>query len=113
MELGAMWYYYKEMKDKNFIGADKYYHCMAHCTASALGPEGIFVSLIVGYGREVIDYPKNIAKKNPKTHKGMTPSQSWKDCIEDLDANAWGRNGPPNQPCTDRCKIFAPKGLTP
>lgn len=62
--LSAMWTQYQGMKKKNFKGADKYYHCMAHCQASWMSGTGLVMSLIVGYGREIIDFPKNIVKKN-------------------------------------------------
>ena len=62
---------------------------------------------------EAVDFPKNIVKKNPKTNRSMTPSDSLKDCLQDLDANDGGRSAPPGVPCTDWCKVLAPTGFTP
>jgi hypothetical protein len=113
MELGAMWYFYKEMQRKNFVGADRYYHCMAHCTATTLGPNGVLVSLVVGLAREAIDFPWNMVKKQKKTGQRMTLPQSWSDCRNDRHANELGRNTPPNRSCDQQCRPLAPPGFAP
>lgn len=64
---------------------------MAHCTATKLGPNGVITSILVGFGREAIDFPWNTLKKQKKTGQSMTVPQSWNDCRRDLNAKGLGQ----------------------
>ncbi len=89
--LGIMYYYYQQMKNKNWKGADKYYHCLASCKTTWVG---VGVSFDLGAGREVSQY----------LGKGEWDPGDWK-------ANFRGLSCPPFQRCEDRCKPLAPLGM--
>lgn len=88
---------FNQMKESNTVGADKYYHCIAHCRATKEGPGGEFMSIIGGYGKEA----KDVFKYGPS------------DCAEDLAANEQGRNAGSSQSCIDQCNSLRPPGLPP
>ncbi len=103
--LWDFWKNYRNMRDANTIGADKYFHCMAHCQAAKEGPVGYGLSVIGGEGRELLDEYIN----NPR--KGMTKNENVKDCNADRDANSRGREGDPKKSCSETCAPFRPPGL--
>jgi YD repeat-containing protein len=97
---------YEDMRTANTIGADKYFHCLAHCQATRTGPCGEAVSRGGGVLREVLDFPKNILE-------GLPPTASLLDCMADEEANEWGREGDPALTCARVCDVFRPAGLPP
>jgi hypothetical protein len=105
--LGVMWGNYQEMRDRNFRGADRYYHCMAHCEATLMGSAGTATSHVIEFGREFVDFWTNIY--NPR--KQIDPFSSWKDCSADMAANAQGRGRSGQGTCRERCMSLAPRGL--
>ena len=111
LSLGALWFYYQKMRDVNFIGADKYYHCIAHCTATKVGPVGSLISGLVSNGREWVDFPHNLLKDPPGPDGPMDVFDSWEDCSLDINANEVGRNTPPNKTCEEGCQQFRPPGF--
>lgn len=51
---------YKDMRDANYIGGDKYFHCKANCEATKRGPLGEATAEVISDARELIDhYIKN------------------------------------------------------
>jgi hypothetical protein len=96
---GDLYRNYKDMRDANTIGADKYFHCMGHCEAARRGDGGRDVSELIGEGREQFD----------EKVKGDSRS----DCDTDRAANNQGRSGDPNKPCKQICKSLRPGGLNP
>jgi RHS repeat-associated protein len=96
---GDLYRNYKDMRDANTIGADKYFHCMGHCEAARRGDGGRDASELIGEGREQFD----------EKVKGDSRS----DCNADRAANSQGRNGNPNTPCKQVCGSLRPKGLDP
>ncbi|HEY4090716.1 MAG TPA: RHS repeat-associated core domain-containing protein [Luteibacter sp.] len=91
---------YRDMRNANTIGADKYFHCKANCQAARLGVGGAIESRIVSEVRELTD---QYVKGDP----------SWA-CDEDRAANALGRNGgrsSPSQTCSAVCAPLRPNGL--
>jgi len=96
---GDLYRNYKDMRDANTIGADKYFHCMGHCEASRRGDGGKNASELIGEGREQFD----------ETIKG----DSRKDCDADRAANNQGRSANPNTPCKQVCGSLRPNGLDP
>jgi RHS repeat-associated protein len=93
------WRNYRDMRQANTIGADKYFHCMANCQASRRGPASCLMARRLSNGREWFDM--NV--------KGDPPSASAADQV----ANIAGRNGNPNVPCSQVCAPFRPNGLPP
>ena len=89
---------YHKMRDANTKGADKYFHCMAHCRASRSGPYAAGFAEHLGNAREVWDQH---VKGYPR----------W-DSVSDQAANAAGRNGPLSMPCEAVCSQFRPAGLS-
>ena len=86
------------MREANTIGADKYFHCMANCQASRRGPGGEAAADQLSYIREVY---------------GQLKGEPLSDCVEDWTANFRGRMGLPNEPCSETCSQFRPRGLDP
>lgn len=46
---------YKDMRDANTIGGDKYFHCKANCEASSRGSTGQYVAEKISNAREITD----------------------------------------------------------
>ncbi len=92
---------YKDMRDANTIGGDKYFHCKANCEASQRGPSGTDTACTISDIREWVD--QNI--------KGDPASASQADQV----ANQHGRTGEinPTTPCNRICAKFRPNGLPP
>jgi RHS repeat-associated protein len=95
---------YRDMKDANTIGGDKYFHCLANCEAARRGPGGRAVAHGGSAIREMLDFPQNI-------YDGLTPTEALLDCVVDEAANAKGREGDPSLPCQQVCAGLRPNGL--
>ncbi|KAM4689978.1 serum amyloid A-5 protein-like [Rhinophrynus dorsalis] len=84
-----MWRAYQDMKDANYIGADKYFHARGNYDAAQRGPGGKWAAGVISDGREWI--------------QGAS-GRGAEDTRADQEANVWGRNGgDPNH--------YRPKGL--
>jgi hypothetical protein len=94
---GDLYRNYKDMRDANTIGADRYFHCKGHCEAAREGQGGRDASEFIGERREQFD----------EKVKGYP---LW-DCNADRAANNQGRNGNPNISCKQVCGSLRPKGL--
>jgi len=70
-------------------GTDKWYHCMAHCEASRLGPLAYTTSVVAGELREFNDFMRY---------------RDFDDCNKDKLANSIGRSGERDKPCEEVCK---------
>jgi hypothetical protein len=92
----AMWRNYQAMRDANFIGIDKYFHCMGSCQAASQGPGGYAAAVVIGELRE--DY-------------GFWRGDPLWDSLEDTRANYCGRKGAPY--CRQRCARYLVRGFTP
>ena len=90
---------YKDMRDANTIGADKYFHCKANCEATRRGKSGEATACTISDTREWFD--QNV--------KGDPASASAADQI----ANISGRSGANSSPlpCELVCNPFRPNGL--
>ena len=77
---------YQDMKKANTIGADKYFHSKANCTAAQRGKIASIIAKGISELREFSDSFKNVYFKN------MTKIESEKDSMEDRQANDYGRN---------------------
>ncbi|KAM4846993.1 serum amyloid A-5 protein-like [Thomomys bottae] len=89
--LGAwdMWRAYSDMKEANWIGADKYFHARGNYDAAQRGPGGAWAAEVISDARE--------------NFQGFL-SRGHEDVAEDQKANQWGRSGQdPNH--------FRPSGL--
>jgi RHS repeat-associated protein len=92
---------YRDMRQANTIGADKYFHCKANCQAARLGTGGVIEATIVSEVRELTD---QYIKGDPKSA-----------CDEDRAANALGRHGGRTMPeatCSSVCAPLRPAGLS-
>lgn len=106
--LGAFISNYKNMKDANTIGADKYFHAKANYEAAQQGIVGSTVAKIISDLRELTDSYRNIHEK------GYTPEFSKQDSKEDQNANIEGRNlgfKYSTKPASLMLKHLIPKGL--
>ena len=88
---------YRRMRNANFIGSDRYFHCMANCEGSRRGFGGPFTSGMISEAREMFD----------EHVKGDTKWQ----CDDDRVANDMGRGGDRNRPCSEVCSVFRPFGF--
>jgi RHS repeat-associated protein len=96
---GDLYRNYRDMRDANTIGADKYFHCMAHCQAARRGLGGRDASEFFGEGRELFD---EYVKRDSRS-----------ECDADRRANKQGRESDPNTPCSEVCSPLRPNGLSP
>jgi hypothetical protein len=87
---------YNKMREANFIGSDKYFHCLANCESGKRGIGEKIMSSIISEGREMTDQLRG------------DPENA---CDADRIANNWGRNCPPDVTCKERCRVFRPTGL--
>ena len=88
------------MRQANFIGADKYFHCKANCESAQKGEGGEAAAKCISDFREWVD--QNI--------KGGPPSESAADQV----ANGYGRSQGSSNPtgdCRQLCSTFRPGGL--
>lgn len=97
---------YRDMRQANTIGADKYFHCKANCEASQRGEIGRVISKFISEGREATDV---LIKHDP-----IAASRA------DRAANYVGRRGgvmirhpSPGSPstCSEVCKDLRPAAL--
>ncbi|MDY0013669.1 MAG: hypothetical protein RBS40_12345 [Rhodocyclaceae bacterium] len=90
---------YRDMRDANTKGADKYFHCKANCEATQRGKQGEQMACLISGGREWFD--QNI--------KGDPASAS----AADQAANQYGRSqgASSSQSCSQLCAPFRPNGL--
>ncbi|KAM9221418.1 serum amyloid A-2 protein-like [Dugong dugon] len=85
-----MWRAYEDMKEANYIGADKYFHARGNYDAAQRGPGGAWAAKVISNARE------NIQELTGHGHE---------DSLADQAANEWGRSGKdPNH--------FRPEGLS-
>ncbi|WP_288131604.1 RHS repeat-associated core domain-containing protein [Microbulbifer sp.] len=89
---------YRDMREANTIGADKYFHCKANCEATNRGKGGEVAACTISDTREWFD--QNI--------KGDPASAS----AADQAANIFGRNNAVGgQSCSQVCTSYRPNGL--
>jgi hypothetical protein len=100
---------YKEMKAKNTHGADRYYHCLAHCESASNGAGGQLASKIISEARENYDLAVGLLA-SPFTGNSLETILS--DCFADTYINTEGfRGGSSGTRCMDHCARFRPRGL--
>jgi RHS repeat-associated protein len=88
-----------DMQRHNFIGGDKFYHCLAMCEASAKGPVGASVAATAGVAREL----------NQRYRHGEPAAE----CAADNAANGRGiAAGLRGQNCAASCGGLMPPGMT-
>ena len=87
---------YRDMRNANTIGADKYFHCMANCQATQRGPGGADAAKAISEGRELFDQ--------------YIKGDSIKACNADRAANVQGQNGA-GSICSQACGSLKPGGL--
>lgn len=87
-----------EMQAKNWVGADKFYHCMAMCEAAGLGEEEAAIAGMAGEARELNQHYRH--------------GDSKEECDADRAANAVGlKAGLSGQVCTTACGGYRPPGM--
>ncbi|NWU30442.1 SAA protein, partial [Dyaphorophyia castanea] len=81
---------YQDMREANYIGADKYFHARGNYDAARRGPGGAWAAKVISDGREL--------------WQSRVSGRGGEDTRADQEANAWGRSGgDPNR--------YRPKGL--
>jgi RHS repeat-associated protein len=93
---------YRDMRKANTIGADKYFHCLAHCCSAKKGAKQ--TAAIIGLARELCDICRN---------KSDNLLKEFLDSMSDMEANQHGLNCPKDKSCKDWCAKYRPKGLDP
>ena len=88
---------YKEMREANTIGADKYFHCKANCEAAQRGEGGEAIAILISDLREFID---RWVKGDPEEASEA-----------DQEANQHGRENADTGDCTVACERFKPDAL--
>lgn len=97
---------YKDMREVNVAGADKYFHCKANYEATKRGWDGFAAAAFISNMREA----ENLAID--PFRKGLLPVI--KDIGQDQGANFHGRNAALSgrfSSSREACAIFRPKGL--
>ncbi|XP_015719668.1 serum amyloid A protein-like [Coturnix japonica] len=85
-----MWRAYRDMREANYIGADKYFHARGNYDAARRGPGGAWIAKVISDARE--GWQSGVSGRGAE------------DTRLDQEANAWGRSGgDPNR--------YRPKGL--
>jgi hypothetical protein len=96
---------YSDMRQANWIGADKYFHCKANCEAAQRGPGGEDMSCLVSDTREWWDL----------TIKSYPPADSAADQAANLFGRSQGSMNPvgpvPAAACSALCSAYRPSGL--
>ncbi|XP_075404528.1 serum amyloid A-1 protein-like isoform X1 [Tenrec ecaudatus] len=80
---------YRDMREANYIGADKYFHARGNYDAAKRGPGGAWAAKVISDARELVNGASGHGKE---------------DSDADQAANVWGRSG--NDP-----NHFRPAGL--
>nr|XP_037855525.1 serum amyloid A-1 protein [Chlorocebus sabaeus] len=84
-----MWRAYSDMREADYINADKYFHARGNYDAAQRGPGGVWAAEVISNARE--DIQKLLGR-------------GAEDTLADQAANEWGRSGKdPNH--------FRPAGL--
>jgi len=99
---------YKEMKDADTHGADKYFHARANYNAAQQGIVGSVVAKMISDLREWTDNYRNV------NEKGYDPVFSLQDINEDQQANEVGRelgHRFPTAPAYEKLKHLMPNGF--
>ncbi|RLW10151.1 hypothetical protein DV515_00002465 [Chloebia gouldiae] len=87
---GDMFRAYKDMREANYKGADKYFHARGNYDAARRGPGGAWAARVISDARE--NWQSGVSGRGAE------------DTRLDQEANAWGRSGgDPNR--------YRPKGL--
>ena len=90
---------YMAMRSKNFIGADKFYHCVTHCEAAKRGAGGSDMAYMLGEIREYFDL--------------YIKGDSISAVDADRDANRHGLNVCEDVACDEHCAKYMPEGFKP
>ena len=85
---------YRDMREANTIGADKYYHCNANYEATQRGEEGTATAKLLSDLRELFD---RFIKGDPEEASEA-----------DQEANRHGRKNADSGTCDDVCEEFRP-----
>ncbi|MGH8603841.1 MAG: RHS repeat-associated core domain-containing protein, partial [Gammaproteobacteria bacterium] len=88
-----------DMNRHNFVGGDKFYHCLAMCESASLGPAEASVAATAGVVREL----------NQQYRRGEPADE----CAKDNAANGQGiAAGLRGQNCASSCSGLMPSGMT-
>ena len=100
---------YLAMRKANVIGADKYFHCIAHCKVAKLYSPGMAKWL--GILREVTDNMTKYVNSGLKGKVCKELRDQLSDSKEDLKANKTGYTSPSSKSCEETCSKYKVKGL--
>lgn len=91
----------REMQDADTQGADKYFHCKAHCEAQQEGLGGTVVSHVGGIAREA----RNLGSAVYRRKLLFGPEGELSDMRRDMRANAAGRSAARSgEHCATACR---------
>lgn len=87
------------MVERNFVGADKFYHCLTMCEISSRGALDASFAVTFGVAREL--------------YQQYGKGELEEECAADNRANGQGvAAGLRNQSCPDACSDLMPHGFT-
>ena len=89
---------------------DNYYHCIGNYDAANRGLWGAVTAGAIGFGREIIDYPKNVL------WKGKSFREATEDFFNDMNVNEYGRSMASEKrynSALEACDKYRPIGYTP
>ena len=102
---------YKDMRDANTIGGDKYFHCKANCEAASRGKAGEYVAEKVSNVREITDQR---IKGDPRSASQADQAANHQGRAGGASAAAGNQSvaqSPAMQICTLTCSSLRPNGL--
>ncbi|KGL82807.1 Serum amyloid A protein, partial [Tinamus guttatus] len=76
---GDMFRAYQDMREANYVGADKYFHARGNYDAAKRGPGGAWAAKVISDAREF--------------WQGGVSGRGAEDTAADQEANKWGRSG--------------------
>ncbi|NXO15625.1 SAA protein, partial [Oriolus oriolus] len=77
---------YQDMREANYIGADKYFHARGNYDAAQRGPGGEWAA-------KVIRWPFLLPHSDAREKWQSLSGRGHEDTQADQEANAWGRSG--------------------
>nr|BAE93427.1 serum amyloid A [Felis catus] len=81
-----MWRAYSDMREANYIGADKYFHARGNYDAARRGPGGVWAAKVISDARENSQRVTDFFRHGNSGHGA-------EDSKADQEANEWGRSG--------------------
>lgn len=96
----VLWDTYWEMKDKDVIGTDQFFHCLATCRARKQGSRVVDILSYTSLKEFGLDYWWNMPSRR------MWPIESLMDSVLDRAVNRYGTECPATIDCNTHCAKY-------